>query len=195
MRRKIIPFLTALCLCGCLFSMCGCKQNKGAKEPDFSNARAVAELATYKVYTHNVARHTSKVLFLDRRSWFEYDAIVTYGIDANKLEIGHPHKVGTRTVVTVKMPQPQVFGRPDLQEETIQLVAENKPIAFLPDLSISEKNKAISNAQDDLEKAAKADTVMLKQARSRAEDLITGYVQNVGKAIGEDYKVEFEDVK
>jgi hypothetical protein len=46
-----------------------------------------------------------------------------------------------------------------------------------------------------MEETAQENTALLVQAKERAENLIEGYVKNVGEQIGEEYTVEWVDAE
>lgn len=91
-------------------------------------------MATYECYSHSVVKRIDPGFWFDigkREVWFEYDAMVTYGIDANQLEISKPVPAGNKYIITVKMPKAQVFGRPALINDSIVVSAERRAISSL----------------------------------------------------------------
>lgn len=194
MRRPNRTVLLALCLCASLLSLSGCIKEKN---PDFSNARKVAELATLECYYHNVATYERSSDFIFglgnigyKKLWFEYSGIVQMGIDASKVTISPPN--GSNEV-TITVPPAQVLGLPNIDEGSI-----SDPIidtGLFTGITTSEKMEALNTAQKALEEIARNDDTLLAQSRDRAKKLLEEYVKNVGDSMGESYTIIWKDVE
>lgn len=182
-------------LLGCmLFSLSGCEPER-TKTADFSNAQEVASLATFECTYHNVVRieRDPDWPFFDwgrKQEWFEYNVVVSFGIDASKVAISAPNKNGE---VTISIPKGQVLKDPKISSESMSdPVDDNGPMTEVTD---EERKKALSKAQQETLERACSDDSMIAAARDSAKTLLEAYVKDVGKTIGEDYKVNWIDVE
>ena len=124
-------------LCILCFSGCG----KEKEVADFSGITSVCELATLKCYYHNVAKTETKASGIFgkwlktgyKKIWTEYDGIIEYGVDINKVTVSEPSKNG---VVTITIPDAQVLSV-DVDEDSISTPLTDK--GFLTSISTEEK--------------------------------------------------------
>ena len=54
-----------------------------------------------------------------------------------------------------------------------------------------DQTEAFAVAQSNMEKAAAEDLVLLANAQQRAQELLEGYVKNVGDCVGKEYQVKW----
>ena len=166
------------------------------KNSNYSKIDKICNLATIEAYYHNVAAEKKEASTIGKilgnigykEYWIEYDAVIEYGIDAKKVVIKKPN---LKNEVKVYIPPAEVLGEPKLIKEFIQ-----DPITdtgFLTSLSNEDKNMAIENSIKKLKESAKRDSDNLLLARERAKKFFEQYIINVGKEIGVEYKVIFED--
>lgn len=201
LRKTVVPMnklriaATALLL-GSLFSFTGCQMEE-SKEPDFSNAQEVANLATFECTYHNVAKidkESSKWWFIDlgdsKHEWFEYDATVNFGIDASLVDISSPDSDGN---VVVTIPRAEVLTEPNVKAETMSDPISNN--GWRGQVTDEERKEALKLAQQETFERAQSDDAMLAAARERAKVLLEQYVKNVGDGIGKTYNVKFVDTE
>lgn len=189
MKKKLIACIVVLALCVGLIP--GCAQEE--KQADFSGIGAVCELATLQCYYHNVAESTvneSGILggLLKtgyKRLWIEYSGVVNVGINVDEVTINADDSQG---IVRVHIPEAKVLDITLDKESISQPLIET---GFMTHITADEKTTAMAAAQDNMEQTAKENATMLNQAYQRAKEVIEGYVVNVGKTVGRDYKVEW----
>ena len=166
------------------------------EEKDYSKIQKISELATLEVYYHDVAykeepRNSILGIIGDYgyyKYWLEYDSIIKVGIDANKVEIQKPNMLNE---VKVKIPEAQVIGEPiELTEYMGEPITDS---GFLTSIKPEAKSQALGKAKADLKEEVSNDTELLNQARDRAKDFFKNYIESIGKEIGVNYKVIFED--
>lgn len=180
---------------GCLlFGLSGC-QPEQAKTADFSNAQEVAKLATFECTYHNVVRieRDRDWVLTDhgrKQEWFEYNAVVSFGIDASKVEISAPDRNG---VVKISIPKGQVLKDPKIPAESMSDPVDDN--GFLTEVTDEDRKKALTKAQQETRERACSDDSMIAAARDSAKTLLEAYVKNVGKTIGEDYRVKWVDAE
>ncbi len=195
--RKILCLISVLAMAAFSFAGCSSQKSKTAKSSvDFSGISSICELATLKCYYHNVAKsETEPTGFWGKfgigykKLWTEYSGIVNYGIRVDKLVIGQPDENG---VIRITVPDAEVLDT-DFDIDSI-----SEPLTdtgFLTKITKEEETAALAAAQSDMEKTAKANTAVLRQAKERAKTLIEEYVQNIGVVVGEDYRVEWVDAE
>ena len=193
-RKKIVCLLVISMLC---IGGCGDKNQKKEEEADFSAISSVCELATLKCYYHNVAKteHDASGIFGKilktgyKKIWIEYDGIVEYGIDINKVTVSEPDK---DNVVKITIPEAQVLSA-NIDEDSISTPLTDK--GFLTSISTEEKVETLNKTQSDMKGKAEKDNEMLIRAKERAKTLLEEYIKNVGESIGEDYTVEWKDAE
>ena len=191
MRTKLIITLSVLTALG-IAGLSGCQSNNAA--PEFSGYRDVADLATVECYYHNVAiveNEGDDFLFgIPRigykKAWFEYRGSVDLGIDVNKVTISEPDSKG---VVTIAVPEPQIVGETDIDSSSISEVYADT--GFLTEVTGPDKAKALEKAQADMKEQALKDDALMRQAETRAKELLEQYVINIGEIQGEKYTVVF----
>ncbi|MGN1412790.1 MAG: DUF4230 domain-containing protein [Anaerovoracaceae bacterium] len=194
-RREKKLLAVILCTAMIIAMLSGCTQKKTEKI-SLTEAQNIVELATLKVYYHNVAKlqhEESGALFGIgkigyKQMWFEYTGIVSMGIDASKLVISEPTEDG---VVTVEIPNAQILGSPDIDEES--LTEPLMETGWFTKITGEEKKEALTMAQMEMKELAEADNALKLQAKTRAKELLENYIKNVGKAIGREYSVEWEE--
>ena len=124
-----------------------------------------------------------------KKIWIEYDGIVEYGIDINKVTVSEPDK---DNVVKITIPEAQVLSV-NVDEDSISTPLTDK--GFLTSISTEEKVETLNKTQSDMKGKAEKDNEMLIRAKERAKTLLEEYIKNVGESIGEDYTVEWKDAE
>ena len=191
--KKIQMILVVTLSCVMCFSGCG----KEKQTVDFSGIKSICELATLKCYYHNVAKTETKASGIFgkwlktgyKKIWTEYDGIIEYGVDINKVTVSEPSKNG---VVTITIPDAQVLSV-DVDEDSISTPLTDK--GFLTSISTEEKVETLNKAQSDMEEKAEKDNETLMRAKERAKTLLEEYIKNIGESIGEEYTVEWKDAE
>ncbi len=190
--NKIIALLLAGCMAAFCLSAC-----TDEKAPDFSGYKEIAELATLECTFHNVAEirnDGTDILFGInvgyKKAWFEYDSIVTLGVDVKKVKISGPNENG---VVTIAVPDAQVLGLPDVDESSVSDIYQDT--GLLTAIDRVDQMEAFKTAQEEMKKSAEGDVGLMSQAKERAQTLLGQYVQSVGQPLGQVYEVEFVDAQ
>ena len=173
-------------------SACNLSSQNKNKKLKVAQVRAVAELGTYDLYYHNIAKfdsdhwYTFIPLFKDTKFWIEYDSKVTVGVDLNKLKV---EIVGDK--VKINEPKARVLDvkieKHGIKDDSVYC----HPDSVKP--TTDEQNTAIAEAQKNLKKEVGKEKVLLEQAEKRAKKLITDYVTNIGKVIEKNYVIEWQE--
>lgn len=189
--KKIIALLLVvlLLLCGCGKS----DRNNPSMEPQISHIRNICELATTECYYHNVAkfRQENAKGFLwfskDKNFWIEYSGQVSVGVDASLVTI-----TVKNDKVSITLPPAKILGC-KVDEHTLDtasfIVADNSAAITAEDEII-----ALKEAQLQMLESVSGDSVLLENARQRAQFLLEDYVQNIGSCFGKQYHIEWIDV-
>lgn len=188
---KIICLSVALVMI--LVSLPACCEKQ---EADFSEVKAICELATLRCYYHNTAelkRESSGILrYLGnvgyKKAWIEYDGIIRLGIDASQVKITTPEP--GETTVKVYVPEAEIMDVTFDSDSMVEVVSES---GWFTSISTEERAEAQAQAQKILEERANNDASLKEQATNRAKDIIKRYIINIGKQIGIDYTVEWTD--
>ena len=154
---------------------------------DYISTEMVGELTTLQCSYHNVSVLDKEggLLGIGRQYvWFEYDVIVDVGIDVKQVKIEDPTDEG---VVRIYLPTVEILGaKPDMK-------SIKKPVhevALGADLTTDEEQKIINAGVEKLKNDAKTQEI-ITQAQESAKEVLERYVINVGKLVGEDYRVEW----
>lgn len=166
------------------------------EEPDFSGVIQIGELVTLKCFYHNVAEYEQQPTGLFqyglfqvgyKKFWIEYTGTVEMGIDISKVKIAQPDEEG---IVRVYIPEVEKF-RVDHDSTSIQEPVFEKGV--FTSITTEEKTKALSQAQSNMEAAAKSDQLMIQRAHENAKTLIKQYIINVGISLEKEYDVVWVD--
>lgn len=154
---------------------------------DYFSAEMVGELTTLQCRYHNVSVHDKEggALGIGKQYvWFEYDVIVDVGIDVKQVKIEGPSDEG---VIKIYLPPIEILeAKPDMS--TIKKPVHD--VALGADLTTDEEHKIINAGTEKLKADAKTEEI-ITQAQESAKEVLEQYVMNVGKLVGEDYKVEW----
>ena len=161
---------------------------------DFSDVRAICELATLRSYYHNVAELEK---FPDglyqygwgkygyKKLWLEYSGTVELGIDANKVLINEPDVQG---FVKVFVPPVQILNV-YFDKESMQIPVCDTGV--LTSITAADEADAFAEAQKTMREIVAGDDRLFSQAENHAKQLIKEFILNIGKQIGEEYTVEW----
>ena len=159
-------------------------------EPQVSQMKAICELAVMDCYYHNVAKFTEEdaqgMLWWkkDKHFWIEYSGVVKLGIDVSLVTVEIED-----TKVTITLPEAKVLGcKVDSASLTKDSFIVDKDSA---DIEAEDEVKAFEVAQSKLEETASSDKALLAGAQQRAQDLLDGYISNIGTAVGKDYSIKW----
>ena len=174
-------------------SLAACSDTEPAPvdmEPKTSQMKAICELAVMDCYYHNVAKYELKDAegFLwwtkDKNFWIEYSGVVTLGVDVSRVTV---EVDGTK--VTISIPAAEVLSctvdSSSLTEDSYIVAKDSAAIEAEDEIA------AFSVAQADLEATASQDTALLASAQQQAQQLLEGYITNIGKATGKSYSIEW----
>lgn len=190
MTKKIIVLLSVLILS---IGLSACSKPEKVvlnAEPRVSQMVAISELAAMECYYHNVAKYYEKdasgmlLWKKDKEFWIEYSGIVKIGIDTSLLSL----EVNEDQVI-ITIPEAEVL---DNRIDSSTLTKD----AFIVDensakITADDETKAFAEAQEKMVEAAKNDTALLNSAQQRAKKLLEEYVNNIGEAIGKNYRIEW----
>lgn len=194
-KKKIHPFLRNLLISGglltvtfiVLFAWFIFRPDNKTENHNLFNIEMISELTTIECRYHNVAVRDNEGNLLGvgkQYVWFEYDVIVSVGIDVNEVQIQKPTTDG---VVKIYLPPAKILdAQPD--KSTI-----SKPVCELgafTKLTADEELQIINEGTQKLKDDAKTQEIIY-QAHNSAKDTIEQYVVNMGKLIGEEYIVEW----
>ncbi len=171
-------------------------------DPDFSymkpeviELKNICELAVMDCYYHNVVKFEETVetgvwIFSSTditRFWFEYDAIVTIGLDADLIKVAVDG-----SSVEITLPKAQVLdSQIDAQTFTSDSLYIDKDSE---DITSEDFDKAFADARSSLESEVAADAGLMQDAQDQAELLLRQYINNIGNLTGVDYQIEWSYV-
>lgn len=175
------------------FVSCATNQ-KSIMKLEVSEMKAITELATLECYFHNVAKYTKKdaqgILLWkkDKHFWIEYSGVVKIGIDPSLLVIDV-----NKDIVTIQIPDAKVLDK-KVDDATLTkdsfIVEKNSA-----KITAEDEIEAFKEAQDNMVIAASEDNNLLTNAKQRAQKLLEEYIKNIGNAVGNEYSIEWVDLK
>lgn len=151
------------------------------------NIEMISELTTVECRYHNVAVRDNEGNFLGvgkQYVWFEYDVIVSVGIDINDVQIQEPTADG---VVKIYLPPAKILGAKEDKSTISKPVCE---LGAFTELTADEERQIINEGIQKLKNDAKTQEIIY-QAHNSAKDTIEQYVINMGELIGKEYTVEW----
>lgn len=188
--KKTAAILLAVLM---LVSLVGCK---AAPKPveiglEQSQMRMICELAVMECYYHNVAKFTQEdatgfwLWKKDKHFWIEYSGTVKLGIDASRVAMKQD---GDK--VTITLPPAKVLTcEPDQDSiNSDSYIIDHKSAS----INSADTVKAIEEAQKKLRQKVQNDQALLNEAQQRAKTLLEDYVNNIGRAVGKEYAIEWE---
>lgn len=189
MKKILVVFMIVIILLACT----SCKPAKTDSinlEPNVSQMRSICELAVMECYYHNVAKFKEEdaegILWWkkDKHFWIEYSGIVKLGIDAAlvSMEVN-----GTQIKIT--LPKPKVLSckvdSKSLNEKSYIVDIDSAAI------KAEDEVKAFATAQQQLEESAASNLALLAEAQQRVQELLKGYIINIGNAVGKEYTIQW----
>lgn len=192
---KTIRVMASVLLAASVCPLVGCNAQQEDKN-ELSNVRYIANLTTMECYYHNVAKYeedASGYIFGignigEKRFWFEYDATVNMGIDADKVKVSKPDENG---IITITMPPVEVQGKPDIIESSMTTPVTET--GWFTSITQEDRTKALAEAQEDVLEKADGDKELKQLAKERAKQILKKYVTSIGKKTGKTYQVEFKE--
>ncbi|MCQ4768977.1 DUF4230 domain-containing protein [Intestinimonas massiliensis] len=193
--KKIVSLMLALVIT-LMCASCAASVEKTPLnvEPQVSQMKAICELAVMDCYYHNVAKLTEEAAHnifgwkwpwqKSKHFWIEYSGVVKLGIDVSLVSIEIKD-----TQVTITLPEAKVLNcEVDSTSLTEDSYIVDKDSA---DIRAADQIKAFKEAQIDLGETASSDKALLADAQQRAQDLLAGYISNIGAAVGKDYTIKW----
>ena len=202
--KRMMKTLASFALVGlCLISsvaLCGCSLPWEKKIDLDQNCKYVAEFCTLECYYHaSGIKSFPKTVALvipigDAGYCVEMEATVRVGIDASYLKVDDPDPLGN---VTVHIPQAKILENPLVDEDSVRAFSGGNWLTLFDQknflLTSEEKAEVRKEAENRIRDMAEQDDVTKANARQRAKDLIEKSIVELGKSIGQDYKVTFVD--
>lgn len=190
MKKTVRLFLISVLACMCVSCAAPAKKKAPDLEPQALQMKAICELAVMDCYYHNVAKWKEEdaqgMLWWkkDRHFWIEYSGIVTLGVDASLVDI---QIEGTK--VTVTLPEARILS---CKVDSASLTKDSFVVEQgSADIKAEYEVKALEAAQSKLEETASHDQALLASARQRTQELLSGYLTNIGAAVGKNYTIEW----
>lgn len=162
--------------------------------PEISRVRAICELATLECYYHNVAKAVKEkgrgfahIGEKERKFWIEYEGTVMLGIDASKVSMRREDK---RIIITI--PEAKVLGMTDYSFIEDRYVSSEDGLFNKNEITAQDQMKALAEADRQVRNMFSNDEMLLTGAQERAKELIENYIDQLNKATGADYRIEWE---
>ncbi len=196
-KKRIHPFMRNLLISGGLLTITAIllfawfifRPNNKTNNHNLFNIEMISELTTIECRYHNVAVRDNEgnILGVGKQYvWFEYDVIISVGIDVNEVQIQEPTHDG---LVKIYLPPAKILEA-KADKSTI-----SKPVCELgafTKLTADEELQIINEGTKKLKDDAKTQEIIY-QAHNSAKDTIEQYVVNMGKLIGKEYTVDWLD--
>ena len=186
--KKPIVIILTLILASIVSSCSILNTDQTTMMPQMSQMKSICQLATMECYYHNVAKFKLKdasgILLWkkDKHFWIEYSGTVKIGIDTSLVSI----EVNENSV-TITIPKAKVLSHDvdDLTKESFIVAKDSAKI------TAEDETLAFTEAQEHMIVTASGDTALLASAQQRAQTLLEEYIDNIGKAVGKEYLIEW----
>ncbi len=169
-------------------------------QPDLVQVRNICQLATLRVYFHNVAKAIkpranglSGIGESDREFWVEYSGYAEIGIDMSRVTM----EFTGDNEITVTLPPVELIGGVHVDSSSYDygsiIVADENWYNILNEnvITAEDMTGAINDANLELQTEIMSNNTLLMSAEKREEDLITNYIQQVAKHADTTYTVVF----
>lgn len=164
--------------------------------PDISQVRSICELAVLECDYHNVAKSIKPTsddfpgLFQKERTfWIEYVGRAKIGIDMKEVSMDF-----SGNVYTIKIPAAEILDMYIVQEtfnEDSFVLSKDSGIVH-NEITSDDQHKALDAAQEKMKYEIMGDEVLLESVQKRACELITSYINQLGKISNVEFEVEFD---
>ena len=157
-------------------------------EPSVVQMQKICQLGVMECYYHNVAKffeeHAAGHWFWakDEHFWIEYDGVVRVGVDASRVTA---ELKGTD--ITISLPPTEILDSRVEPDSMRFIVAKDSA-----QVTGQDEVLALKEAQAQLEELAGADDLLLSEAQTRVEELLSSYIKNLLEPSGQAYTLRFE---
>lgn len=197
--KKISKYIILILTITILLCSCGNQKNTTDEEIELGAIQKICDLATLECRFLNVGVHEvpekegyKSFISEDTKLWAEYTDTVKYIIDASKIDI-EIHDLD----ITVKIPKVQavVIGNPELNKDSF-VYSKNGLWININKLDPAEAESIVlEKATNEMLEVANNSTDLINTARKNAEELISSYINAIGKRTGKEYKITFDVIE
>lgn len=168
----------------------------GEKEyvPELSQVQEICELAVLECYYHNVAKSVKEpgtgVFHFGERErpfWIEYTGIAEISFQSDLIKMDQN---GKEIIITLPPPDITCKVDSDSWNEDSYVISKDQWIQKNP-ITAEDQTEAIKSAQADMQKMVENHPSILKNARTQAKDLISNYIQQIGRMAGVEYQISW----
>lgn len=192
-KRNIIIFAVLAIISLFIFRV-PIKEKKTNEVAKFSDVSKICELATLKCYYHDVAEFQKDpdglfkyglFRYGAKKMWMEYNGVVKVGIDVAQVRVEEPKGDG---IVKIYVPEAKIL---DIYADKSTISDPIEDNGVFTKITVDEKAQAFSAAQTTMKENAEKDKTLLNKAYNNAKELLSRYVVNLGKQIGQEYTVQW----
>lgn len=190
----ILTLTTAILLCSC-----GNQEPAPNEKIELGAIQKICELATLECKFLNVVVHEAdqqegykSLISKDTKVWAEYTDTVKYIIDASKIEI----EINDLNVI-VKMPKVEavVIGNPEINKNSFVYSKDGFWININKFDPAETENILLKKANEDMLKIANNSKDLIETAHNNAKELISSYINAIGKRTEKEYKITFDVIE
>lgn len=180
--------VAALLLIVVAFSMCACQKQETELLSE-EDVRAICDLATLECYYNNVAKiykEAANIFLKDRTMWIEYEGKATIGIDMSEVVISIKGEN-----VEIQLPEAKILSSDYTFMEDSYVASEDGFWIFSNKISTEEQQAGVVEGQKAMLEAVSNNQALFIKAQERAKELIENYIENIGKATGKEYTIQW----
>lgn len=161
-------------------------------QPTVEKVQGICEMATLECYLHGVTKAVKEAgtgmshgFEKERQYWVEYACIVELGIDMSSVEM-----TIEENVITVSLPDVKIVSMDfDISSDDI-VMSEDGWLNKNP-ITSEDQQEIIDKAKEEIEEKIEDDDKLQKRARTRAEELIKNYINQVAAINEVEYVIVF----
>lgn len=184
--KKILIAIVCLVI---TISFAGCSIFAKSTTPNENSIKEICELTTCTYNYHGVVKMKkdkgdgfSHLFEKTKQYWLEYDGKVSVGIDLDDIDVDVDD-----TTVTIKLPEAKVLNVTVLPKSMKPYESEDG--INRNDITTSEKAENVEKAEKNLREKFENDSTIMNQAENGAKELITNYINKIGKVTEVEYEI------
>lgn len=160
-------------------------------QPKIAEMEEICELAVMDCYYRNVAKYTKEdaegfwFWEKDLHFWIEYMGIVRIGINVNNVYIQV-----NENKIKIALPKAEVLDC-DLDETSMKYYVDDDSAK----IHAEDEKEALAQAQAHMAQEVANNHELMENARSRVQEMLENYINNIGDLMGIEYEIEWQYVE
>lgn len=167
--------------------------NRMVMLPSIERIQGICELATLESYIHGVTKSVKEAgtgishgFEKERQYWVEYYCTIKLGINMSLVEMEIDGNI-----VTITLPDVEILNLDMKVSEDDIVMSEDGWVNKNP-ITAEDQKEILEKAEKEIREKVENDDELLNDARQRAEELITNYINQLSALNEEEYVIVFK---